>query len=121
MFRKREVENLLKSHGQLVTFQTYTGGAYNPATGSSSPTPNTPIQALGYFYNYTLEEMVNSSIEVGMRKLLLSTIDVTGVSIPEPKTDDKFSAATGDTVTTKTVQKIYSGSEVMAFIVGVGE
>lgn len=121
MFRKREVENLLKSHGQLVTFQTYTEGAYNPATGSSSTSSNTPHAVIGYFYNYTLEEMAASSIEVGMRKLLLSTVDIEGNPIPEPKIDDKFEAATGDQVSVVKADKIYSGSQVMAYIVGVGE
>lgn len=121
MFRKREVENLLKSHGQPVTFQTYLEGTYNPATGTTSTVTDTPIQVIGYFYNYTLEEMTSSSIEVGMRKLLLSTKDVEGSPIPEPQIDDKFVATTGDTVTTKNVQKIYSGTQVIAYIVGVSE
>ena len=121
MFRKREVEALLKSHGQRISLMTYVNGVYDPTTGSTSPTPNTPTTIIGYFYNYTLEEMTNSSIEAGMRKLLLSTIDVDGNTISEPKIDDKFSATTGDTVTTKKVDKIYSGSEVMAYIVGVAE
>tara|TARA_R110000851_G_scaffold109213_1_gene231374 strand:+ start:2067 stop:2435 length:369 start_codon:yes stop_codon:yes gene_type:complete len=120
-FRKRDVEALLKSHGQLIDLISFSAGVYNPATSSSAPTPNPTVVVKGYFYNYSLEEMTNSSIEVGDRKLLLTTTDTSGVTIPEPKMDDKFSAATGDTVTTKNVTKIYSGSDVMAYIVGVGE
>tara|TARA_R110000796_G_scaffold30122_11_gene80767 strand:- start:1922 stop:2287 length:366 start_codon:yes stop_codon:yes gene_type:complete len=120
LFRKREVEALLKQ-GQLINLISYSNGTYNPATGSSAPTPNPTVVVKGYFYNYSLEEMANSSIEVGDRKLLLTTTDTSGVTIPEPKMDDKFSAATGDTVTTKNVTKIYSGPNVMAYIVGVGE
>ena len=120
LFRKREVEALLKQ-GQLINLISYSNGTYNPATGSSAPTPNPTVVVKGYFYNYSLEEMANSSIEVGDRKLLLTTTDTSGVTIPEPKMDDKFSAATGDTVTTKSVTKIYSGPNVMAYIVGVGE
>lgn len=121
MFRKCEVERLLEDNGQTITFQTYTKGVYNPSTGSSATTPNTPIQTIGYFYNYRLEELANSSIEVGMRKLLLSTIDVDGNTLPEPKIDDTFKDSTGDTATTKSVQKIYAGSDVVAYIVGVSE
>lgn len=121
MFRKREVERLLNSHGQNATL-TYgaTEATYNPATGKMEGGTTSSKTVLCYFFNYSLDEMNGNQITLGDRKVLVSTVDTSGDPIPEPKSTDTFNGV-GDKVSISRVEKIYSKDQVMCYICHVSE
>ena len=112
---------LIDNHGQAATLtHQATAGTYNPATGTTSGGTATTHVVKGYFYNYKLEEIDGTQITKGDRKFLIKTNDTSNVAIPEPKVNDTISGV-GDTVSVKGVDKIYSGSSVVVYILQVGE
>ena len=112
---------LIEQEGQVATLtHQVAGGTYDPATGTTSGGSTTPHLIKGYFYNYKLEEIDGTQITMGDRKFLIKTTDTSNVAIPEPRVNDTISGV-GDTVSVKGIDKIYSGSSVVVYILQVGE
>ena len=115
------IHKLIDTHGQTTTFNSKSvEGTYDPNTGTSSSGTVVPYTVKGYSYNYKIEEINGTSVTMGDRRMLLKTTDTSGVPLPEPKTNDTFSGV-GDTVSVKRVEKLYSGPNVMVYILQVGE
>jgi hypothetical protein len=106
---------LIDRRGMVMTLRKPLYGAYSPATGTLSSTVNTDYTVKGYFSEYLLSEINNDSIVMGDRQLALSSVDTSGVSLPEPDAEDKV-LTIGDTVLIKAVQKIYNADTLVCYI-----
>jgi hypothetical protein len=115
----KNLQFLLARRGQNATLVSTAYGAYDPTTGSNSNTP-TPYTVKAYFAEYSLEEVGKNSITLGDRKVCISPVDTSGVTIPEPSEDDTISGV-GDTVVIKSVQKIYNAATLVCYICKVVE
>ena len=112
MFRGYELNCMLKDHGSDVTLRVKsTDGTYDPATGTITGSATTDYTVRAHFSDFNLQERIATEIVDGMRKVLLSTIDVDGDSIPTPEVGDQI-IGEGDTVNIERVQTIYSGGPV---------
>ena len=105
-FRASDLKSLVNVHGTQVTFTQRSNGAYNTATASSVQT-DTAYTVKAYFFDYTLGEVDGDHILYGDRKMVLSLVDTSDVSIPEPSAGDTISGL-NDTVRVVSTQKIYS-------------
>jgi hypothetical protein len=115
------IKTLISKHGQNITFVSRGAeGAYDPATGTIAAGTITNYTVKGYLYNYGLEDTDGTNVVRGDRKLLLSTIDTSGSTIPAPGTSDSFTGV-GDEVNIVHVSKIYSGTQVMCYVCQVRE
>tara|TARA_R110000851_G_scaffold1876_2_gene7351 strand:- start:1 stop:372 length:372 start_codon:yes stop_codon:yes gene_type:complete len=115
------IYNLIDTHGQSTTFNSKSvEGTYDPSTGTNSSGTVVSYTIKGYSYSYKIEEINGTSVTMGDRRMLIKTTDTSGTTIPEPKTNDTFSGV-GDTVSVKRVEKLYSGSSVMVYMLQVGE
>lgn len=67
-----DVAFLLAEHGYDLTLERAGGGAYDPATGGTTAS-GPPITATvrGVFVEYRLEQINDTTIQVGDRKLLI--------------------------------------------------
>lgn len=120
MFRAYELHCMLNEHGQEVTLRTNsTAGSYDPSTGTISGGATTDYTVMAHPSDYNMMERQFTSVVDGMRKVLLSTVDTNGNSIPEPEADDEI-VGMGDTVTIHRVQTIFS-SEAVCYICHVKE
>lgn len=120
MFRAYDLRCMLNEHGKEVTLRVNSaGGTYNPATGTISGGSTTDYTVMAHPSDYNLMEMQAREVVEGMRKILLSTLDVNGNSIPEPEVDDQI-IGMGDTVNIARVQTIFS-SEAVCYICHVRE
>lgn len=120
MFRSYELRCMLNEHGKEVTLRVNsTPGSYDPATGTISGGGTTNYTVMAYPSDYNLMERQASQIVDGMRKVVLSTTDTNGNSIPSPEVDDQI-IGLGDTVNVTRVQTIYS-SEIVCYICHVKE
>tara|TARA_R110000787_G_scaffold154554_1_gene268277 strand:- start:222 stop:572 length:351 start_codon:yes stop_codon:yes gene_type:complete len=59
---------LLKKFGRQLTFTRATDGAYNPNTGTASPTTATYVK-YGCVFDYSAQEIALDNIEVGDRRV----------------------------------------------------
>ena len=109
--------NLLKlvdRYGQDLTLTKSTTGAYDPATGSATPTTKDYIFT-GYMYN--VEEGIGlTDVRRGSRKCVIppTSIDVV------PDDGDQISGS-GDVVSIRSVMTMYSGNTVVCYICEVSE
>ena len=112
MYNNYALRCMLDRHGSEVTLRVNsTGGTYDPATGTITGSATTDYTVMAHPSDYTLQEMVASEVVKGMRKILLSTLDTNGQTIPEPEVDDLI-IGMGDTVSIARVQTIFSGGPV---------
>lgn len=111
---------LVNRYGTEVTLATRVLGTYSPATGSIPISSNTTHTVKAYFSSYNLSEVDNDSVVMGDRKVLIPSVDTSGVALPEPDTDDTISGL-GDTLVIKSVQKIYSGTDLVCYILQARE
>ena len=112
---------LIEQEGQVVTLNHQTTDTtYDPATGSTSGGTRPAITVKGYFYSYKLDEIDGTNITKGDRKILLPVTDTTGAALPEPINDDTITGV-GDAVSVVSVDKIYSGTDVVCYICQVRE
>jgi len=116
----RNVLSLVNRRGQEVTLRKPNYGAYNPETGTTQGNSFQNYTVKAYFAEYMLSEIDNDSILMGDRKCLFPAEDTSGDSLPEPDAEDIVIGA-GDRVVVKSVQKIYNGSQVVAYICQVRE
>lgn len=120
MFRAYELRCMLDSHGKEVTLRVNsTAGSYDPATGTITGGATTDYTVMAHPSDYNLMERQSMSIVDGMRKILLSTVDVNGNAIPSPESEDTI-IGIGDNVTIKRVQTIFS-TEPVCYICHVAE
>ena len=120
MFRAYELRCMLDEHGKEVTFRVNsTAGTYDPATGTISGGATTDYTVMAHPSDYNLMERQASDIVDGMRKVVLSTVDVWGNTIPTPEVDDQI-IGIGDAVNITRVQSIFS-SEAVCYICHVRE
>jgi hypothetical protein len=106
---------LIDRRGMVMTLRKPLYGAYSPATGTLATTSSTDYTVKGYFSSYTLSELDNDSLVLGDRQLVLSNVDTSGVTLPEPDAEDKV-IAVGDDVLIKAVQKIYNADTLVCYI-----
>jgi hypothetical protein len=113
-FRSADLLKLIKEHGENLTYTSKSAATYNPVTGGTTGTDTTKT-VKGYFYNYSLGDITGTSIVVGDRRLVISTVDTSGATVAAPKKGDTF-AGEGDTVVVVSVERILSGGNVMCYI-----
>jgi hypothetical protein len=113
-FRSADLLRLINEHGKNLTYVSKSAATYDPTTGGTSSSGTTKT-VKGYFYNYSLGDITGTSIVVGDRRLVISTVDTSNAAIAAPKKGDTF-AGDGDTVVVVSVERILSGSNVMCYI-----
>jgi len=111
---------LINRFGRVTTLQKNSYAAYDPATGSVGTNTSTNYTVKAYFAEYNLSELNNDSIVMGDRKVAFPSVDTSGVTLPEPDTDD-IVVGTGDKVKVVSVAKIYSGDTLTCYICQVRE
>lgn len=117
--RPYEIRTLVEDHGQEVTLRYVSEGTYDPATGSLTGGSNTDSTVLAYFYNYRLDELTNSQVQVGDRRVIIPIVDTSGIALTEPSIDDQI-VGQGDAVSIVSVQKLYSDT-LLCYIMQVRE
>jgi hypothetical protein len=113
-FRSADLLRLINEHGKNLTYTSKSAATYNPVTGSTTGT-NTTKTVKGYFYNYSASDITGTSIVIGDRRLVISTVDTSGAAIPAPKKGDTF-AGEGDTMVVVSVERIMSGDNPVCYI-----
>ena len=105
---------LVERYGSELTLVKINAGAYNPATGSATPTTEDFIFT-GYFYNseagILLDDIRRGSSNVVIPYLGLGT---------EPDDGDQITGI-GDTVSINRVRKMYNGGTPVCYICEVSE
>lgn len=85
------MNKLLVSHGASVTFRRTAQGAYDPATGTSTPGANDDETVKAHFQNYNRMEQESSNIERDDLKCFMSVNDTAGAALSKtPQIDDKI-------------------------------
>ena len=113
-FRSADLLRLINEHGKNLTYTSKGSATYNPATGGTTAT-NTTKTVKGYFYNYSASDITGTSIVIGDRRLVISTVDTSNAAIPAPKKGDTF-AGEGDTMVVVSVERIMSGANPVCYI-----
>ena len=113
-FSSADLLRLINEHGKNLTFTTKGSMAYNPVTGGTTGTDTTKT-VRGYFYNYSASDITGSSIVIGDRRLVISTVDTSGATLTAPKKGDTF-AGEGDTMVVVSVERIMSGNNPVCYI-----
>jgi len=113
-FRSADLLRLINEHGKNLTFTTKGSMTYNPVTGGTTGTDTTKT-VRGYFYNYSASDITGSSIVIGDRRLVISTVDTSGATLTAPKKGDTF-AGEGDTMVVVSVERIMSGNNPVCYI-----
>lgn len=119
-FRGSDLRRIVDQFGRNVTLRVKTTGTYSPDTGSLSGGTTTDYTVKTYIYDYRLDEIDGQSIVAGDRRAVLHTLDTGGSAIPEPEVDDELIGA-GDTVSIVSASKIYSGDDVICYLLQVRE
>lgn len=83
MFKLSEIDDLLKEFGKVLTLKSVSNGTYDPSTGDISNTETTTT-IIGLVKDYSSNELVDSLVLVGDRKITVSG------SVSEPKPTDKI-------------------------------
>ena len=113
-FRSADLLRLINEHGKNLTFTTKGSMTYNPVTGGTTGTDTTKT-VRGYFYNYSASDITGTSIVIGDRRLVISTVDTSGATLTAPKKGDTF-AGEGDTMVVVSVERIMSGNNPVCYI-----
>lgn len=113
-FRSADLLRLINEHGKNLTFTTKGSMTYSPVTGGTTGTDTTKI-VKGYFYNYSASDITGTSIVIGDRRLVISTVDTSGATVTAPKKGDTF-AGEGDTMVVVSVERIMSGDNPVCYI-----
>ncbi len=66
-----DVALLLRDRGSDLSLTRQTMAAYSPTTGTNAPVAVTTYIMRGVFINYTDDDLANTAISVGDRRLLL--------------------------------------------------
>ena len=114
MFLANELRHLVNEFGHTVTYRKKSLGTYDPATGSLSGGTNTEYTSKAYFYNYRLEEMADSKIVQGDRRIVFPRYDTSGNEFPEPSVGDQV-VGQGNTVSIVSFQRILDAGEVVCY------
>lgn len=105
----KDVQRLIGTHGYAVSFsREQSGGVYNTTTGTVTGGSELTWTGRGVFVNYRDEDVDGTSITTDDRKLLLQAV---GLDV-EPETGDIVDS----TVQVVNVQKLQSGSTVIAYM-----
>ena len=96
---------LVNRFGRITTLQKNSYAAYDPATGSVGTNTSADYTVKAYFSEYNLSELNNDSVVMGDRKVVFSSVDTSGVTLPEPDADD-IVVGVGDKVKIVSVSKI---------------
>ena len=95
--QRSSADRMIKAKGQAVTLTARSGGAYNPATGSSAITETTQagkgviLPLAGY------RKVDGVNIIAGDETLLLSALNAAGAALTEPSVNDILTLADGTT------------------------
>jgi hypothetical protein len=82
-----DVDELLAEFGQSVTLTTRTGGTYNTATGTNTPTTATQT-VTGVVLEWNQRNIDGSLVLVGDKRLLLSPVTTAGAALTAPAAND---------------------------------
>jgi len=118
-FRSADLLRLINEHGKNLTYTKKGSATYDPTTGDTTSTETTAT-VKGYFYNYSVGDITGSSIIVGDRRLVISTVDTSNTTLTAPSKGDEFSGE-GDEVVVVSVERIMSGSNPVCYICQVRE
>lgn len=113
-FRSADLLKLINEHGKNLTYVSKSAATYNPVTGGTTGSTTTKT-VKGYFYNYSLSDLVGTNILTGDRRLVISLVDTSNVAITAPKKGDTF-AGEGDAVVVVSVERIMSGANPVCYI-----
>lgn len=117
-FRSFDLFNLVKDFGESLTLRKeFTGGTYNPETGTLDNETAKTYKVTGYFYNYSEGILFNvDQIRRGTRKCVISAIGLT----VEPEDGDEL-VGTQDKVKIISVRTIFSAGTKICYVCDVRE
>ena len=110
------INHMLKTRGRVVTVSGSSQTTYDTASGTYTETPDTPVTVKGYLSDQMLEQ--EQSIVSGSKRLLISPVDTSGQTVPEPKVGNEVTGW-GDKLKIVSVSEIAEGSIVSCYICGV--
>lgn len=113
---QNNIGTLIDAFGYSLTFRRVTGGTYDVATGVVTGGSNSDETVTGLFTSYDVDEVDDTLVQRGDRKLLLKG----GVMSKTPQTGDIF-IGQGDAVRVVSVREIHANDAVVAFICQVRE
>ena len=116
--RAIDLQRLVNQYGEPLTLVSKTYGGYDPATGEEGST-ETSTSLVGYQATFDIQEVDNTNVLRGDRKIIFGNRDSAGNPI-DPQIDDEV-IGTGDHVSIVSVSKIMVGSVPTCFICQVRE
>jgi len=115
-----DLRYLVNQFGQELTLGVKSFGSYDVSTGTVTGTTEATYTVKGYFYDYRLGEIDGTNILYGDRRLVLTLLDTSGNTIPEPEVNDEVSGQ-GDKVSIVRCSKIMSGESPVCYLCQVRE
>lgn len=110
------IRKLLSDHGKEITLQGYGASTYDPETGTNTRSEDTPIKVIGYFFNYSKEEISYSTISANSRKLIFFPEDTSGNAVSKPNIGTHVESDTDTAVSISEVVSVSSGEDVLYYI-----
>ena len=110
------VRFLINRRGRNATLVQDNLSAYDPSTGTySSSSASDEYTIKMYMADYNSDEVDGDTIVRGDRKVLMPTVDTSGVAFPTPAVGDKVEGV-GDTVKVVSTQEISNNTTVVVYI-----
>lgn len=119
IFRSQDLKRLVDTHGKSLTYTVKGNPTYDPSTATVTSS-DTTYTVKAFFYNYGLNEIDGTSVQVGDRRVVMNLVDTSGSAVPEPEPGDKISGE-GDEVYVVGVMKIMSGINPVCYTCQVRE
>lgn len=120
MLMSQNVLFLLQRYGQEVTLRKISYSAYDPSTGTVTPSTDSDTTVKSYIADYNLTDVDGDNVVMGDRKAYIPTTDTSGNSTPKPDTDDLI-LGVGDKVKIVRVQELYNADNLVCYICQVRE
>lgn len=115
MFDNATLRMMLKEHGTTITLRKVARSAYNPDSGTMTPT-NTDYSVKAYFYNFIPNQITGDNVQFDTRRVVVDPILTNGSATPKPEVSDVILGIGEDAVNVVRVSKIMSGSKVMCYL-----
>jgi hypothetical protein len=119
MFDPFTLRELIKEHGVTITLKRYSGGTYDPATGSITPSYSAEVVKV-YFFNADPSFVESNTVSMGERRAVISDKLENGSNTPDLKAGDILSGFGDDAIITR-ASKITSSTSNMCQLVYLKE
>lgn len=120
-FRMTGIFQLLKRHGRnLKVIYPNTNSQYNPTTGGVFQAVPVEITVRGYFYDSKEENILETQVGEGNRRVVLYPFDTNGNPVPKPKDGDKIEGQRDKVVIYRT-EEVLSNDQVLFYLCRVRE